>query len=79
MLGRGTVIGRMLVMPAEAGIQCLKSLDPGQKHAGMTIKWDSSGSKPFTRSNHIKGRGKNRAEGGIFHLFVTFTNSSQVP
>jgi len=27
MLGRVTVIGRMLVVPAEAGIQCLKSLD----------------------------------------------------
>ena len=33
----------MLVLPAEAGTQRLKSLDPGQKHAGMTIKWDSSG------------------------------------
>jgi hypothetical protein len=29
-------------MPAEAGIQCLKSLDPSQKHAGMTRKWDSA-------------------------------------
>jgi len=47
MLGRGTVIGRMLVVPAEAGIQCLKSLDPGQKNAGMTIKWDSSGVEAF--------------------------------
>ena len=32
----------MSVMPAKAGIQRLKSLDPGQKHAGMTIKWESS-------------------------------------
>jgi hypothetical protein len=32
----------MLVLPAEAGTQRLKSLDPGQKHAGMTIEWDSS-------------------------------------
>ncbi len=24
-------------MPAEAGIHCLKSLDSGQKHAGMTM------------------------------------------
>jgi len=38
----------MLVVPAEAGIQCLKSLDPGQKHAGMTIKWDSSGADLFS-------------------------------
>ena len=30
------------VVPAEAGIQRLESLDPGQKHAGMTIMWDSS-------------------------------------
>jgi len=35
------------VMPAEAGIQRLKSLDPGQKHAGMTIQWDSNGSDPL--------------------------------
>jgi hypothetical protein len=26
-----------------AGIQRLKSLDPGYKHAGMTTKWDSNG------------------------------------
>ena len=32
------------VLPAQAGIQRLKSLDHGQQHAGMTIKWDSSGS-----------------------------------
>jgi hypothetical protein len=36
MLGRRTVIGKTQVVPAEAGIQRLKSLDPGQKHAGMT-------------------------------------------
>jgi len=33
----------MHVMPAQAGIQCLKSLDSSSKHAGMTRKWDSSG------------------------------------
>jgi len=38
-------IYKMVVLPAEAGIQRLKSLDPGQKHAGMTIKWDSRGCK----------------------------------
>ena len=32
----------MFVVPAEAGIQRLKSLDPGQQHAGMAIKWDST-------------------------------------
>ena len=32
-------------MPAEAGIQRLKTLDPGQNHAGMTCKWDSNGLK----------------------------------
>jgi hypothetical protein len=31
-------------MPAKAGIQRLKSLDSGQKHAGMTVVWDISGS-----------------------------------
>ena len=40
-------VRKILVLPAAAGIQRLKSLDPGQKHAGMTIKWDSSGSDPF--------------------------------
>jgi hypothetical protein len=30
-------IRNMLVVPAEAGIQHLKSLDSGQKHAGMTL------------------------------------------
>jgi hypothetical protein len=25
------------VMPAQAGIQRLQPLDPGQKHAGMTV------------------------------------------
>ena len=44
MPGARTVICRMVVLPAEAGIQRLKSLDPGQKHAGMTIKWDSNAS-----------------------------------
>jgi hypothetical protein len=34
----------MLVLPAEAGIQRLKSLDFGQIHAGMTIVWDICGS-----------------------------------
>ena len=33
-------------MPAEAGIQRLKSLDPGQKHAGMTITWGSGDTTP---------------------------------
>ena len=47
MPGARTVIYRMVVVPAEAGIQRLKSLDPGQKHAGMTIKWDSSGPNPM--------------------------------
>ena len=32
-----TVVRKIHVMPAEAGIQRLKSLDPGQNHAGMTI------------------------------------------
>jgi hypothetical protein len=40
-------IHNKLVLPAQAGIQRLKSLDPGQQHAGMTIKWDSSDSGPF--------------------------------
>ena len=35
-------------MPAEAGIQCLKSLDPSQKHAGMTRKWDSAVTRLLT-------------------------------
>jgi len=43
MHGRRAVIGRMLVVPAEAGIQRLKSLDPGQKHAGMTSMWKHAG------------------------------------
>ena len=29
MIRRGTAIGKMLVVPAYAGIQRLKSLDPG--------------------------------------------------
>jgi hypothetical protein len=51
------------VMPAQerhprmllsgTGIQCLKSLDPGQKHAGMTIKRDGSGSAPFNPFEHF--------------------------
>jgi hypothetical protein len=36
MFRRRIVISKMRVMPAEAGIQRLKSLDPGQKQAGMT-------------------------------------------
>jgi hypothetical protein len=40
-----------LVMPAEAGIKRLlierKILDPSQKHAGMTRKWDSSNGDPI--------------------------------
>ena len=43
-------IHHKLVLPAQAGIQRLKSLDTGQQHAGMTIKWDSSGSVPFLLS-----------------------------
>ena len=39
----------MFVVPAEAGIQRLKSLDPGQKHAGMTIKWDSADYYPKSK------------------------------
>jgi hypothetical protein len=35
-------VHKMFVMPAEAGIQRLKSLDPGLKPAEMTIKWDSN-------------------------------------
>jgi len=38
-------IRNMLVLPAEAGIQRLKSLDSGQKHAGMTLASDISGSR----------------------------------
>ncbi|MGB5278833.1 MAG: hypothetical protein WBP02_16900 [Gammaproteobacteria bacterium] len=38
-----TVIGSMLAVSAEAGIDRLKSLDPGQKHAGMTKKWKHAG------------------------------------
>ena len=37
-----TQIIKRTVMPAQAGIQRLKSLDHGQKHAGMTHKSDSS-------------------------------------
>ena len=37
MLGVCTDNHEMFVVPAEAGIQRLKSLDPGQIHAGMTI------------------------------------------
>ena len=44
-------IHNKLVLPAQAGIQRLKSLDPGQQHAGMTIKWDSNGSLPFSFYN----------------------------
>jgi len=32
-----TAVRNKLVMPAEAGIQRLKSLDSGYKHAGMTV------------------------------------------
>jgi hypothetical protein len=32
-----TTIRNKFVMPAAAGIQRLKSLDPGQIHAGMTM------------------------------------------
>ena len=32
-----TAVRNNYVMPAEAGIQCLKSLDSSQKHAGMTV------------------------------------------
>ena len=46
----GTDNHEMFVVPAEAGIQRLKSLDPGQKHAGMTIKWDSTESGAFNYS-----------------------------
>jgi hypothetical protein len=38
----------MLVLPAEAGIQRLQSLDPGQRHAGMTMKWDSNDSTAYS-------------------------------
>ena len=47
MHGRRSVLVRMHVVPAEAGIQRLKSLDPGLKHAGMTNKWDSNAVDPF--------------------------------
>ena len=47
MHGVGTDNHEMFVVPAEAGIQRLKSLDPGQKHAGMTIKWDSTEPAPL--------------------------------
>ena len=42
----------LLVMPAAAGIQRLKSLDPGQKHAGMTTIRDNNASRShFTSGN----------------------------
>jgi hypothetical protein len=41
----------MFVVPAEAGIQRLKSLDPGQKHAGMTGKWKHAGMTRTCDSN----------------------------
>jgi len=47
MSWRHNVLVRMHVVPAEAGIQRLKSLDPGLKHAGMTNMWDNSDSEPF--------------------------------
>ena len=37
----------MFVLPAEAGIQRLKSMDPGHKQARMTIMWDSRGNVPI--------------------------------
>ena len=46
-LGGRTDNREMFVVPAEAGIQRLKSLGPGQIHAGITIKWDSTDSEPF--------------------------------
>ena len=59
MPGTRTITRRMLVVPAEAGIQRLKSLDPGQKHAGMTIKWDSNGS-PIIQLSTLKPAGQSR-------------------
>ena len=52
------------VMPAEAGIQSLRSLDPGQKHAGMTIVWDS---------NEVVVWNGNLLFGSIVYLCKTFT------
>ena len=43
-----TAYTKKYVVPAQAGIQRLKSLDPGPKLAGMTRKWDSSGNVPFS-------------------------------
>ena len=53
MINRGTAIGKMLVVPAEADIQRLKSLDPGQKHARMTTMWDSNGLNPIILNSSL--------------------------
>jgi hypothetical protein len=53
MIKRGTAIGKMLVAPAEAGIQRLESLEPGQKHAGMTNMWDSNGLHPIILNSSL--------------------------
>ena len=45
LLRTSALIDNILVLPAEAGIQRLKSLDSGQKHAGMTLARDISGSR----------------------------------
>ena len=54
------MIDRMHVVPAEAGIQRLKSLSPGQKHAGMTIKWDIYGPTPVISSLSLTPAGLTR-------------------
>jgi len=43
----GAILNARSAARSNAGIQRLKSLQPGQKHAGLTIKSDSSGSVPF--------------------------------
>jgi hypothetical protein len=37
LLRKRTAVRNKFVVPAEAGIQRLKSLDSSQKHAGMTV------------------------------------------
>ena len=62
-------VRKILVLPAAAGIQRLKSLDPGQKHAGMTIKWDSSGALVLKDLYHLS----------LAMLFEAIRNAMTIP
>ena len=65
-----TVICRIFVVPAEAGIERLKSLDHGLKHAGMTTKLDGSGFDPFNLFSFRVGRKHVIKRIGMFKILV---------